>query len=104
MCVVSTSEVSVSSTPGTLCRGATQLLTAERLVVKDVQSVGIRSVEGADDAYRELSAIDVSFVIPVRNDAAVTVTDAQMATVRLKRHRFHGEWNYTIHPTIRRRH
>lgn len=28
----------------------------------------------------------------------VTVTDAQMATVRLKRHDFHGEWNYTIHP------
>lgn len=28
----------------------------------------------------------------------VTVTDAQMATVRLTRHDFHGEWNYTIHP------
>jgi hypothetical protein len=21
-----------------------------------------------------------------------------MATIRLTRHRFHGEWNYTIHP------
>jgi hypothetical protein len=31
--------------------------------------------------------------------AGVTVTDAQMATLRLKRHRFHGHWNYTIHPT-----
>ena len=30
--------------------------------------------------------------------AGVTVTDAQLATVRLKRHRFHGDWNYTIHP------
>jgi hypothetical protein len=30
--------------------------------------------------------------------AGVTVTDAQMASVRLKRHRFHGDWNYTIHP------
>ena len=30
--------------------------------------------------------------------AGVTVTDAQMATVRLERHRFHGDWNYTIHP------
>ena len=28
----------------------------------------------------------------------VTVTDAQMATVRLDRHAFHGEWNYTIRP------
>jgi hypothetical protein len=28
----------------------------------------------------------------------VTVTDAQLATVRLERHRFHGDWNYTIHP------
>jgi len=26
----------------------------------------------------------------------VVVTDEQMATVQLQRHRFHGEWNYTI--------
>ena len=31
-----------------------------------------------------------------------TVTDAQMATVRLKRHRFHGDWNHTIHPVTRK--
>jgi stage V sporulation protein SpoVS len=30
--------------------------------------------------------------------AGVTVTDAQMATVRLERHRFHADWNYTIQP------
>lgn len=30
--------------------------------------------------------------------SGVTVTDAQMATVRLDRHAFHGEWNYTIRP------
>jgi hypothetical protein len=29
----------------------------------------------------------------------VTVTDAEMATVQLTRHRFHGDWNYTIRPT-----
>jgi Rhodopirellula transposase DDE domain len=28
----------------------------------------------------------------------VTVTDAQMAAVHLKRHAFHGDWNYTIYP------
>jgi hypothetical protein len=33
----------------------------------------------------------------------VAVTDAQMATVRLKRHEFHGEWNYTIYPAPKRR-
>jgi len=33
-----------------------------------------------------------------RYPAGVAVTDAQMATVRLRRHRFHGDWNYTIHP------
>ena len=27
-----------------------------------------------------------------------TVTDAQMATIRVTRDEFHGEWNYTIHP------
>ena len=31
----------------------------------------------------------------------VTVTDAQLATIRLERHRFHGDWNYTIHPATR---
>ena len=33
-----------------------------------------------------------------RYPAGVKVTDAQMAAVQLTRHRFHGEWNYTIHP------
>jgi Rhodopirellula transposase DDE domain len=33
-----------------------------------------------------------------RYPAGVKVTDAQMATVQLTRHRFHGEWNYTIRP------
>ncbi len=32
----------------------------------------------------------------------VTVTDAQLATVHLERHRFHGDWNYTIHPATRK--
>jgi len=30
--------------------------------------------------------------------AGVRVTDAQMATLQIKRHRFHGDWNYTIRP------
>ncbi len=33
-----------------------------------------------------------------RYPAGVRVSDAQMATVQLTRHRFHGDWNYTIHP------
>jgi hypothetical protein len=37
-----------------------------------------------------------------RYPAGVTVTDAQMETVRLTRHRFHGDWNYTIHPATTR--
>jgi hypothetical protein len=35
-----------------------------------------------------------------RYPAGVKVTDAQMAQVQLRRHRFHGEWNYTIHPIM----
>lgn len=35
-----------------------------------------------------------------RYPAGVTVTDAQLATIRLDRHRFHGDWNYTIHPLL----
>ncbi len=34
--------------------------------------------------------------------AGVTVSDAQLAKVRLERHRFHGDWNYTIHPKTAR--
>ena len=34
----------------------------------------------------------------------VTVTDAQLVTVRLMRHAFDGDWNYTIHLASRRRH
>jgi hypothetical protein len=30
--------------------------------------------------------------------AGIRVTDAQMATLQIKRHRFHGDWNYTIRP------
>lgn len=28
----------------------------------------------------------------------IRVTDAQMAQIAIERHRFHGDWNYTIHP------
>lgn len=28
----------------------------------------------------------------------VSISDAQLATVRLRRHAFHGDWNYTIRP------
>ncbi len=33
-----------------------------------------------------------------RYPAGVVVTDQQRAQIGLQRHRFHGEWNYTIHP------
>ncbi len=34
---------------------------------------------------------------------AVTPTAAQMASIHLTPHAFHGEWNYTIHPTPKHR-
>jgi transposase len=37
-----------------------------------------------------------------RYPGGVTVTDAQLAKVRLDRHGFHGDWNYTIHPSSKR--
>ena len=40
--------------------------------------------------------------VAVAIDGGITVTDAQLATVRLERHRFHGDWNYTIHPAAPR--
>jgi hypothetical protein len=37
-----------------------------------------------------------------RYPGGVTVTDAQLASVLLERHRFHGDWNYTIRPISQR--
>jgi hypothetical protein len=31
-------------------------------------------------------------------ETAIKVTDAELAALKIKRHRFHGEWNYTIKP------
>jgi hypothetical protein len=31
----------------------------------------------------------------------VKVPEEEMAEIRLRRHRFHGDWNYTIHPRQR---
>lgn len=33
-----------------------------------------------------------------RYPKSVKISDAEMETIRLRRHSFHGEWNYTIHP------
>ena len=38
---------------------------------------------------------------PRRYPKAQEVADELMATVRLEAHRFHGDWNYTIHPRRR---
>jgi len=31
-------------------------------------------------------------------EAAIRVSDADLASLRMTRHRFHGDWNYTIRP------
>jgi hypothetical protein len=33
----------------------------------------------------------------------VKVSDEEMAQIRLLRHRFHGDWNYTIRPRRQKR-
>ena len=30
--------------------------------------------------------------------SGIVITDEQMASLNLERHRFHGDWNYTLHP------
>lgn len=39
---------------------------------------------------------------PGHYPGGVAVSEAQMATLNLERHRFHGDWNYTIHPNTKR--
>jgi hypothetical protein len=31
--------------------------------------------------------------------AGIKISDTQMALLNIERHQFHGDWNYTIHPT-----
>jgi hypothetical protein len=38
-----------------------------------------------------------------RYPKGVVITDQQMATLNLKPHSFHGDWNYTIHPVIKKK-
>jgi len=33
--------------------------------------------------------------------AGIKISKAQMALLNIERHHFHGDWNYTIHPTVR---
>ena len=35
---------------------------------------------------------------PSTYPAGIKVSDAEMESINLKRHDFHGEWNYTINP------
>ena len=54
---------------------------------------------------RPFAQIDVFTATPyLGNPVAVVldadgITDHEMAAVNLVRHEFHGDWNYTIHPT-----
>jgi DDE family transposase len=36
---------------------------------------------------------------PAEYEKGIKVSDAQLAAVNITRHEFHGDWNYTIHPT-----
>ena len=35
-------------------------------------------------------------------EKGLKISDAEMATLNLQPAKFHGEWNYTIHPSSRR--
>lgn len=42
-----------------------------------------------------------SEIDPGSYPTGVQISDAQMAAIHLERHEFHGDWNYTIHPSHR---
>ncbi len=48
---------------------------------------------GTDEGLRIKAELDTA-TYPLRTK----VTDDELATVKIKRHNFHGEWNYSIHP------
>jgi hypothetical protein len=33
-------------------------------------------------------------------ERGVDVTDEQLAALNITRHAFHGDWNYTVHPSL----
>jgi hypothetical protein len=56
---------------------------------------------GTDDGKDSCSCRDrheIEF-LPSSYPADVKVSDREMAAINIAPHAFHGEWNYTIHPT-----
>jgi hypothetical protein len=65
--------------------------------------VSLAAIVSLIGATRSTAGLRVrSELDPGRYPGGVVVTDAQLATLNLERHRFHGDWNYTIHPMDRR--
>jgi Rhodopirellula transposase DDE domain len=59
-----------------------------------VNLIGATTIRGGLTVHAELD--------PNRYPEGVKVTDRELASLRIKRHKFHGEWNYTVQPTQRK--
>ena len=75
--------------PTKACSKATRALaTIVTLIGETTTDAGLRIRSEIDDGHYP---------------KVVRITDAQMAQLQLTPHAFHGEWNYTLHPRVRKR-
>ena len=84
-------------TPGRVRAGARSVAAPPGIAApgRDVKPLGDTTTAAG---LRVRSEVD-----PNRYAKGVVVTDAQMAEVHLTPHAFHGNWNYTIRPTGRKK-
>ncbi len=67
-----------------------------RLNCQRITTDGLNGQDSRHDYDRRVdgrSCLDTNAYPPGRK-----ISDAELATIRLERADFHGEWNYTIHP------
>jgi hypothetical protein len=63
-------------------------LTSHQVIVESIAATTTRT------GLRVHAELD-----PARYDLAVTISDAELAALPLTAHHWHGDWNYTLHPT-----
>lgn len=64
-----------------------RLLTSHEVIVNSIAATTTRT------GLRVAAELDTHTY-----DTGVKVTDAEIDALAMSRHRFHGDWNYTLHP------
>ena len=69
---------------------------AQRPDVQKAQAAGRKGLHFLGDAAEAYMASQSPHIY----ERGVQITDQQLAAVNITRHQFHGDWNYTVSPTL----